>query len=174
MPHADVFLSTTWDYSKWSAFLFLFLNKTFATCFYMYFFFPFYNFLIISISLLAEKWNRSFVPSLSGENFPHGFNSCCTWNGWVQFNPPSPLFPSSPLPSNPTKVFFYVFQSEPNYCNYSVWPRLLLDQPATVALLIISTAVFAASLKTQKHSSLLPLGTAYPDKGLCQDLFQDC
>lgn len=89
--------------------------------------------------------------------------------------PPSSLFPSSPGPSNPAEVFFCVCSNlNQIITNYSVWPRLLLDQSATVALLIISTAVFVACLETQKHSSLLPLETAYPDKGLCQGLFQDC
>lgn len=88
---------------------------------------------------------------------------------------PPPLCFCLPLsPATPQKSFFTCFNLSQIITNYSVWSRLLLDQPATVALFIISTAGFAASLKTQKHSSLLPLGTAYPDKGLCQDLFQDC
>jgi len=53
--------------------------------------------------------------------------------------------------------------------NYSVWPKLLLDQPATPAVLVISTTGFTACLKPQKYSSLL-LENAYPDMGLCQNV----
>lgn len=53
--------------------------------------------------------------------------------------------------------------------NYSVWPKLLLDQPATPAVLVISTTGFTACLKPPKYSSLL-LENAYPDMGLCQNV----
>lgn len=36
--------------------------------------------------------------------------------------------------------------------NYSVWTKLLLDQPATPAVIVISTTGFAACLKPQKYS----------------------
>lgn len=89
-------------------------------------------------------------------------------------SPPSlvSFFPWAQQPSR-SRVFCVCSNLSQIITNYSVWPRLLLDQPAIVALLIISTAGFVACLKTQKHSSLLPLETAYLDKGPCQDLFQD-
>lgn len=65
---------------------------------------------------------------------------------------PTPLCFLLPLgPATHQKSFFVCVCvcSNPSQIitNYSVWPRLLLDQPSTVALFIISTAGFVACPK---------------------------